>query len=66
MNKLWMFTANLQGVDLTKVNCPSVWLCNAPTMDDAIKGLRQQEFFTYPDMNYPQVWTNPIEVLCYE
>lgn len=66
MNKLWMFTANLEGVDLTKVNCPSVWLCNAPTMDAAIKGLRQQEFFTYPDMNYPQVWTNPTEVLCYE
>jgi hypothetical protein len=66
MNKLWMFTANLQGVDLTKENCPSVWLCNAPTMDDAIKGLRQQEFFTYPDMNYPQRWTNPTEVLCYE
>ena len=61
-----MFTANLENVDLTKVNCPSVWLCNAPTMDDAIKGLRQQEFFTYPDMNHTQVWTNPTEVLCYE
>jgi hypothetical protein len=66
MNKLWMFTANLQGVDLTKENCPSVWLCNAPTMDDAIKGLRMQDFFEYSDMNYPQRWTNPTEVLCYE
>ena len=66
MNKLWMFTANLEGVDLTKENCPSVWLCNAPTMDDAIKALRQQEFFTYPDMNYPPIWSNPRELLCYE